>query len=114
MMSRAFRSVGAVVICLALAGGAALGTGVWQNVFNRHYKPRADGVISGAKCALCHKKKNGGGLNSYGKLLKKKKANASSLKAIENRDPDKDGFANIAEIKADTLPGDPNSKPEKK
>ena len=35
------------------------------------------------------------------------------LKAIGPRDSDKDGVANAAEIKADTLPGEPKSKPKK-
>lgn len=114
-MVKAGRIFAGLIICVSLAGGAALATGAWQNLFNKHYKPKSGSAIADARCALCHKHKNGsGGLNSYGKLLKKKKIEASSLKAVEGKDPDKDGFTNIVEIKAGTLPGNAASKPKKK
>jgi len=94
--------------------GSALATVGWLKTFNDLYAPKPDGAIKKAKCALCHldtaAKK---GLNAYGKLLKGKKVEAGSLKAIEKKDADKDKFSNIAEIKAGTLPGDPKSKPKK-
>ena len=84
----------------------------WAKAFNDLYKPKADSALKKAKCAVCHVKPAGkSALNSYGKMLAKKKIEAASLKAIESKDADKDGFTNIAEIKAGTLPGDPKSKP---
>ena len=65
-----------------------------------------------SKCAICHVTPKGkGGLNCYGKLLKGKTPSASALKSIESLDADKDGASNVTEIRAGTLPGDPNSKP---
>jgi hypothetical protein len=37
----------------------------------------------------------------------------AAYKAIESLDSDKDGAANLAEIKAGTLPGDAASKPRR-
>ena len=57
------------------------------------------------------------GLNAYGKDVQKaaagKALDEKILRAIEKLDSDKDGASNIDEIKAGTLPGDPNSKPKK-
>lgn len=96
--------------------GAALATLTWQKAFNDLYKPSPDSEIKKVKCALCHVDDKGKkGLNPYGKQLeKKKKAEASSFKAVEKLDADNDKYTNIEEIKAGTLPGDPKSKPAKK
>lgn len=99
----------AFIIC-----GSAMATVAWMKLFNDTYKPGANSALKKAKCAVCHVRPNGtGGLNSYGKILAKKKINAASLKAIESKDADKDGASNAAEIKAGTLPGDPKSKPQR-
>jgi len=94
---------------------AALATMQWYKTFNNTYKPASGTVLKSAQCGVCHVKSNSqGGLNPYGKLLEGKKISTSSLKAIENTDADKDGFSNIVEIKAGSLPGDPQSKPSGK
>ncbi len=98
---------------LALVCGAALATMAWQKTFNSLYRPKPDSAVAKAKCDLCHvKSKPKKELNPYGKMLKKKKVEAGSLKAIEKNDADKDKATNIDEIKAGTLPGDPKSKPK--
>jgi len=104
-----------IAFVTVFACAATFATLSWQKVFNELYKPKADSAIKKAKCALCHLDVKGKEeLNSYGKLLKGKKAEPASLKSIESKDADKDGFSNIAEIKAGTLPGDPKSKPKSK
>lgn len=114
-MMRTLRSVLITVLTLVLIAGTALATLKWQKAFNDLYKPAADSEIKKAKCALCHLDDKGKkGLNVYGKLLQKKKVEPSSLKAVEKLDTDKDGYSNLDEIKAGTLPGDPKSKPAKK
>jgi hypothetical protein len=85
--------------------------------FEATYKIKETSNLHKAGCAICH----AGGppkLNPYGEDVKKQletsKAEAvtpETLKKIEKLDSDKDGFTNIKEIKADTLPGDPESKP---
>jgi uncharacterized membrane protein len=75
------------------------------------------GVIDSASCNLCHKD-GPPKLNPYGSTIKSAmdKANAQNLSAsmlhsVESIDSDGDGFSNLEEINADTLPGDPTSHP---
>lgn len=99
----------AILLAVLLISSAVLATAVWSKLFNDTYKPKPGSAIVKAKCQLCHTK--GVALNPYGMSLKGKKMVAASLKAVEKLDSDKDGFSNIAEIKAGKLPGDPKSKP---
>jgi len=68
-----------------------------------------------ARCELCH---FGVKLNNYGQDFKKEweisRDIAQSFKAVENLDSDKDGFINLDEIKAMTLPGDKTNFPKTK
>ena len=112
-MKKVFRFITATMAvgCICTA---AFATMQWYRTFNDTYKPPAGTTLKSAQCGICHIKSNGqGGLNNYGKSLDGKKISASSLKSVENLDADKDGFSNIAEIKAGTLPGDSSSKPGK-
>jgi hypothetical protein len=58
-------------------------------------------------CSTCHTS-NIPALNPYGTDLQN---NGNNFQAIENLDSDGDGFTNIQEIRAGTLPGDPTSHP---
>lgn len=108
------RTLLAAAVAVLMLASAAMATIAWQKEFDRLYKPGADTELKKAKCAACHIERNGkGGLNAYGKALDKKTAGAEALKSVENLDSDKDGFTNIQEIRAGTLPGDPKSKPKK-
>ncbi len=85
--------------------------------FKNAYHPKDGTKLAAAGCLICHDKMppTKAGLNPYGKDLDKqaKPFTAASFKAIEKLDSDKDGFTNIQEIQAGTLPGDPASKPAK-
>jgi hypothetical protein len=61
-----------------------------------------------AKCTVCH---NGTGYKDRNDFAKDFAANAHDFKAIEGFDSDVDGFTNIAEITAGTLPGSADSHP---
>jgi uncharacterized membrane protein len=68
-------------------------------------------------CKLCHSP-SPPKLNPYGTDLKgalqqanTKALTPAALKAIDDKDSDGDGFANSAEVAADTLPGEGASKP---
>lgn len=105
-----------LIISTLFISSVAFASLQWYKVFNDTYKPKAGSALAKARCAACHtatlaKDKT---VNPYGKSLVGKKIDAASLKSIEKKDADKDGFSNIAEIKAGTLPGDPKSKPAKK
>jgi hypothetical protein len=60
-----------------------------------------------AECGTCHQA-TPPALNPYGAAFK---AAHFTFDEIEKADSDKDGAANLAEIKALTLPGDPTDKP---
>ena len=82
--------------------------------FETTYSIKETSKLHAASCTICHVKVPA--LNPYGQDVKKSLAGAKvatpeTFKKIEKLDSDKDGFSNIAEIKADTLPGDPTSKP---
>ena len=97
-----------------LISGVAIGTALWYKTFMDLYKPKPNTALAKAKCAICHVDQHGSSaLNSYGKLLKGKKIDASSLKAVEKEDACKDGVSNIDKIRAGTLPGDPQGKSAK-
>jgi hypothetical protein len=89
-------------------------------VFKQVYSPK-DGtdLAKAMPCLVCHSKMppSKTELNPYGKDLQKaaagKAIDEKILRSVEKLDSDKDGFTNIDEIKAGTLPGDPNSKPKK-
>jgi len=105
-----------IAAMVMLICGTAFASIKSTKVFNDLYKPADGTALKKAKCLSCHLKPNGkGGTNAYGKQFgKKKDLDAAALRAVENKDPDKDGASNIAEIKAGTLPGDAKSKPPKK
>jgi mono/diheme cytochrome c family protein len=85
-------------------------------VFESTYNIKEGSNLHKASCGVCHTRAPQ--LNPYGQDVKKQLQAAKAkvltpemLKKIEKLDSDKDGATNIAEIKADTLPGDPSSKP---
>lgn len=103
-----------MVVAVLVFSSAAMATMTWFKTFNDLYKPKPDTDLKNARCAICHVEKTGkGGLNAYGKMLDGKQPSTDALKAIENKDADKDGVSNIAEIKAGKLPGNPDSCPPK-
>lgn len=112
MVARITLAVGAV---LALFAGAALALPGDGTTFKQVYSPTAGAKVASAGCLLCHDKApfTKTGLNPYGKDLAKqaKPRGPASFRAIETLDSDKDGAANLVEIKAGTLPGDPKSRP---
>lgn len=83
------------------------------------YAVKVGGVIDAKKCAVCHADPAGGGVvNPYGREIKtflktaaNKAVTPEVLHAIETKDSDGDGFTNLDEFKADTLPGDASSHP---
>ncbi len=96
----------------------ALAKPPFLQTFQATYKVKPGTDLAKASCGTCHA--GPPKLNPYGMDVKKAMEAAKSevvtpdiLKKVEKLDSDKDGAANIAEIKAGTLPGDPKSKPAK-
>jgi predicted CXXCH cytochrome family protein len=80
--------------------------------FVRLYAPKSDTALAKSRCQLCHATPEGGRRNPYGEEFGKQNTrDAAAYRAIEKLDSDKDGFSNLDEIRAGTLPGDPASKP---
>ena len=67
--------------------------------------------VFGGSCRVCHLSASGGGkLNDFGKDFEE---NKNIFEGIEEKDSDSDGFSNADELKAGTLPGDPDSNSKK-
>lgn len=102
-------------VLLLSAAASALPTDA--AMFKQVYNPKDGTKLVTAGCLLCHDKApfTKTGLNPYGADLAKqaKPRTAAAFRAIEKLDSDKDGFTNLREIQAGTLPGDPASKPAK-
>ena len=88
-------------------------------LFKQVYAPKEGSDLAKANCVVCHAKMppTKTELNPYGSDIGKtaagKAVDEKILRSIEKLDSDKDGFTNLDEIKAGTLPGDPKSKPAK-
>ncbi len=96
----------AVLIASSVLGVmAAEATPRIQRLFTARYPATIGSKL--VKCITCHEVRPPA-LNAYGRELK---AAHFNLAAVEKKDSDKDGFTNLAEIKALTYPGDPKDKP---
>lgn len=108
-----FARVQTIVLLLAVALGIVAVTNWRDAQASSGYSTQARAqypAITGTSldsCSLCHTSSIPA-LNSYGSAFA---TNGRSFTAIENLDSDGDGFSNIAEIRALSLPGDPNSRP---
>ncbi|CAN5576784.1 hypothetical protein BH11ARM2_BH11ARM2_17420 [soil metagenome] len=80
--------------------------------FKKTYPLKADSKIAGTECNICHA--GPPKRNVYGKSVQEaghNKVTAAILHSIDAKDSDGDGWTNGEEIRAGTLPGDPNSHP---
>ena len=83
----------------------------WLNYYNGTYPA---GAFTSSSCNVCHT--SAPAVNSYGSALMAKGMTRNSLTstmmvAVESSDSDGDGFTNIAEIRAGSLPGVVSSTP---
>jgi hypothetical protein len=89
-------------------------------VFVTTYKIKPTSALGKASCLACHQPPSPPRRNPYGLAVQSAMEAAhvrmltpEILKSVEKKDSDNDGFSNLEEIKADKMPGDPKSKPEK-
>ncbi len=85
------------------------------------YEKSEGSFVSLGSCQWCHYSYgyDGSGnildtMNAYGKAYHDNGRNAAAISAIETADSDGDGFANKAEIDANTFPGNSEDDPSKK
>lgn len=91
------------------------------DTFTAHYQPPKESALFKAECVTCHAAAGPPQRNPYGRDLGVAMHGAGGhdnltiamLRTIELKDSDGDGAANIEEIRAGTLPGDPASKPKR-
>ncbi len=95
----------------------------YNALFTTQYKLEKDPIITKASCKYCHSSVFGGSTwNKFGTALKAQwegTANRKIQEALytvlkENKDSDNDGFTDVLEVVAKTLPGDAKSKPNTK
>ena len=90
--------------------------------FRAFYNPPAGSALQKANCRTCHDLEDGPpGRNLYGAQLEQwvkfpddepdKGVTNDVMTYVENVDTDQDGYTNLEEIVAGTLPGDPDSHP---
>ncbi len=70
------------------------------------------GDLAISNCSLCHPGYNTNTLNEYATSYKGNGRSMAALTLIESHDSDQDKFTNIAEINAQTYPGDADSVPD--
>jgi uncharacterized membrane protein len=108
----------ATLVCL-LAGSRGRALPAYMQTASETYSFKAGGTLAKAGCSVCHAgATNRNSLNFYGKALQGALQSSAGrtvtpqvLHTLDDRDSDGDGWPNAAEFKADTLPGDPASKP---
>jgi uncharacterized membrane protein len=103
------------VVVVGLGACSAMATPEFLAEFKKHYAVRAGSELDKARCMVCHTTPPA--RNPFGKDVAKVidanfELTAAALQGIEAKDSDGDGVSNGYEIKADTRPGDPNSKPQ--
>lgn len=108
----------AAVVLFTVAAGACLAKPPFLRIFLATYKVDPNSELGRARCLTCHMPPGPPVRNPFGKdvqaALRATHARMISpelLRSIEQKDSDGDGFSNIAEIKAGTLPGNAQSKP---
>jgi len=97
--------------CLALVGAACLATPAYFKVFSATY-PNSPALKN--RCLNCHLGRPPK-RNPYGKAVDNivlgGTLTSAMLHQLDNVDSDGDGYTNLEEINAGTLPGDPTSHP---
>ena len=111
------------VILIVVVGALAGASEIFFGRFQKFYNPDPNSDLAKATCRTCHSIENGPPIrNPYGSRLEGliNHDNDGTLNGgvttddmiyIENEDADGDGYTNLEEIVAGTLPGDPNSHP---
>jgi hypothetical protein len=107
-------------LTLALAS-LGLAKPPFLKVFLESYKVSPNSPLGKAKCLSCHLPPAPPKRSSYGldvqaamEAVHARMLTAEILKSVEKKDSDGDGFTNLEEIRAGTLPGDKASKPKKR
>ncbi len=87
----------------------------------KQFKLEKNAAVNKVGCQFCHVNAfGGGGWNGFGQALKEQLASSSDVPQAlfdllkKNKDSDGDGYSDVLEVVAGTLPGDATSKPSAK
>lgn len=103
-MNNPSRALLGALLMVIIAVSSAPALPAYRRLWEGKYKYRMS-------CAICHAKGGGSELTGYGRDFQRFGTTPAALKAVEDRDSDGDGVANIAEIRARSNPGNPDSTP---
>ena len=112
----------AFILALAVAGTQiSSARSTYRPSALKQFKLEKNAAANKVGCQLCHLQAFGGaGWNGFGQALKGQLATSGSVNQAlfdllkKNTDSDKDGFKDVLEVVAGTLPGDATSKPTAK
>ena len=112
----------AFVLAIAVVGAqVSSARSTYRPIVLKQYKLEKNASANKAGCQFCHVNAFGGsGWNGFGQALKDQLATSSGVNQAlfdllkKNADSDKDGFKDVLEVVAGTLPGDAKSKPTAK
>ncbi len=112
----------AFVLALAVAGTQiSSARSTYRPIALKQFKLEKNAAANKAGCQFCHVNAFGGaGWNGFGQALKDQLASSSGVPQAlfdllkKNADSDKDGYSDVLEVVAGTLPGDAKSKPSAK
>jgi hypothetical protein len=112
----------AFVLALAVIGvQVSSARSTYRPITLKQFKFEKNAAANKVGCQLCHVNAFGGaGWNGFGQALKDQMASSSGVPQAlfdllkKNADSDKDGFKDVLEVVAGTLPGDAKSKPSAK
>jgi hypothetical protein len=112
----------AFVLAVAVAGTQiSSARSTYRPIALKQLKLEKNAAAQKVGCQLCHLQAFGGaGWNGFGQALKTQLATSGSVNQAlfdllkKNTDSDKDGFKDVLEVVAGTLPGDVKSKPTAK
>jgi hypothetical protein len=110
---------GLSILAGIFSSGRALARPVYLAIMEHQYGIREDKAARASTCAYCHTDLEGSDWNGFGLELRntfkqegaKRLPESLYLVLKRNKDSDEDGYSDLLEVYAKTLPGDPESKP---
>ncbi len=112
----------AFVLAIAVVGAqVSSARSTYRPIALKQFKFEKNAAANKAGCQFCHVQAFGGaGWNGFGQALKTQLATSAGVNQAlfdllkKNADSDKDGYSDVLEVVAGTLPGDAASKPTAK
>jgi hypothetical protein len=106
------------IVAITLSSGA-LARPIYNAIMEHQYGIREDKNARASTCLYCHTDLEGDDWNAFGLELRNTFKNEGAKRIPESlylvlkrdKDSDEDGYKDVLEVFAKTLPGDPESKP---